>query len=51
MWSLAHLLTQRVCPGVGVLYLRRCDPFCYQQCRAEGNVQGEFLLVALRRGG
>jgi hypothetical protein len=46
---LAHLLTQRVCLGVGLLHLRRCQPFRYLQCRAEGDVQGHGLLGMLRR--
>ena len=49
LWRLAHLLTQRVCLGVGVLHLGRCVPFRYLQCRAEGNVQGQGLLGTLRR--
>ena len=47
LWRLAHLLTQRVCP-VGVLHLRRCLPFRHLQRRAEGNVQGQGLLVCQR---
>ena len=49
LWGLAHLLTQRVGLGVGLLHLGRCVPFGHQQCRAEGNVQGQGLLGMLRR--
>ena len=40
LWGLAHLLTQRVCLGVGVLHLGRSLSFGYHQCCAEGDVQG-----------
>ena len=49
LWRLAHLLTQRVCLGVGVLHLGRCVPFGHQQGRAEGDVQGQGVLGMLRR--
>ena len=49
LWRLAHLLTQRVCLGVGVLHLGRSLPFGHQQCCAEGDVQGQGLLGMLRR--
>ena len=49
LWRLAHLLTQRVCLGIGVLHLGRCTSFGHLQCRAEGNVQGQGLLGMLRR--
>ena len=47
LWRLAHLLTQRVCLGVGVLHLGRCDPFGDNQGCAEGDVQGQGVLGAL----
>ena len=40
LWGLAHLLTQRVCPRVGVLHLGRSQSFGHRQCCAEGCVQG-----------
>ena len=46
--SLAHLLTQRVCLGIGVLHLGRCVPFGHQQCRTEGDVHGQSVLGPLR---
>ena len=42
---LAHLLAQRPCLGVGVLYLGRCVPFGDLQGRAE-QVQGQGVLHA-----
>jgi hypothetical protein len=47
--SLAHLLTQRVCLGVGVLHLGRCDPSGHLQGRTKSNVQGHGLLGTRRR--
>src|SRR5712691_12150107 len=44
LWRLAHLLTQRACLGVGVLYLGRCVPFGHQQSSTEGDVQGQGVL-------
>ena len=49
LWRLAHLLTQDVCLGVGVLHLRRCVPFGYLQSSAEGDVQGQGVLGTRRR--
>ena len=49
LWSLAHLLAQRACLGVGVLHLGRCGPFGHQQGCAEGNVQGQGVLGMLWR--
>src|SRR5215831_3996386 len=40
LWRLAHLLTQRVRLGVGLLHLGRSVPFSHLQCTAEGNVHG-----------
>src|SRR5262245_19106842 len=31
LWRFAHLLTQRACLDVGMLYLRRCVSFGHQQ--------------------
>jgi len=41
LWCLAHLLTQGVCLGIGVFDLGRGVPFGHQQCRAEGDVEGD----------
>ena len=49
LWRLAHPLTQHACLDVGVLHLGRCLPFGHQQCRAEGDVQGQGVLGMLRR--
>ena len=49
LWRLAHLLTQGACLGVGMLHLGRCLPFGYDQCRAEGDVEGHGVLGMLRR--
>ena len=49
LWRLAHLLTQRVGLGIGVLHLGRSMPFGHQQCCAEGDAQGQGLLGMLRR--
>ena len=51
LWRLTHLLAQRTSLGVGVLHFGRCLPFRHQQCRAEGDVQGQGLLGMLRRLG
>jgi len=48
-WRLAHLLTQRICLGVGVLHLGRCLPFRHQRGCTEGKVQRYGLLRLLRR--
>ena len=42
--GLAHLLTQRVGPGVGLLHLRSGVPFGRLQGRAQGEVQVELML-------
>ena len=41
LWRLAHLLTQRVALGVGVLHLGGCKPLGHLQGRAEGDLQGQ----------
>ena len=45
---LAHLLTQRVGLGVGVLHLGRGVPFGNLQGRAQGDMQGQGLLGTRR---
>src|SRR5262245_40682955 len=49
LWRLAHLLTQRVCLGVGVLHFGRSEPFSRLQCSTESDMEGHGLLGMLRR--
>ena len=49
LWGILDLLTERVGPGVRLLHLWGRIALGGRQCRAQGDLQGQFVLGA-RRG-